>query len=67
MYFHYPNQILPGWDVDPGGEAMQFGLVDVCDVPYEQFLRHIVKTNKRLNDVHAGTVLPVSRRELGLP
>jgi hypothetical protein len=67
MYFHYLNQPLPGRDVDAGGEAWQFGLVDVCDLPYEEFIRHVTEANRRLAQVHAGVLPSTTRQQLGLP
>ncbi|MGO8747138.1 MAG: hypothetical protein ACLQNE_14220 [Thermoguttaceae bacterium] len=67
MYFHYLNQQLPGRNPDCGGEAWQFGLVDACDLPYEEFLRHVAETNRRLAPVHAGRLPAMTREQLGLP
>jgi len=66
MYFHYLNQPLPGRDVDAAGEAWQFGFVDVCDLPYEEFIRHAAETNRRLARVHAGILPATTREQLGL-
>jgi hypothetical protein len=40
----------------PDGENYQIGLVDVCHRPYEEFIKGIIKTHKRLYDVADGRI-----------
>lgn len=42
----------------PDGENFSFGLLSQCDQPYEEMLRHVEATNRRVFDVHAGTLEP---------
>jgi len=46
------------------GENYNIGLVDVTDRPYPELVAAVQETNRRLCDVHAGRVLPFTRRPM---
>ena len=66
MYFIYRDQVLGGRDNDGGGESMQFGLVDNCNLPYKAFVDAVARTNSRLYGIHSGKLKPVTRKDAGL-
>jgi hypothetical protein len=44
------------------GENYNIGFVDINDRPYKELVEAAKETNKRLYEVHAGTILPFSQR-----
>lgn len=46
------------------GENYNIGLLDVTDMPYNEFISAIKETNRRLFDVHSGKIPPVDRKAL---
>ena len=47
-----------------GGENYNLGLLNICDQPYWDAIGQIRKANRRLYDIRAGKVAPVTRQEL---
>jgi hypothetical protein len=54
MWFIYPDLVLLGRNVDGSGESHNFGLVDICNLPYYDMIEIMKETNKRLYAIHAG-------------
>ena len=54
-YFAYNDQ--PPWG-RYDGENYQFGLVDICQKPYETFTEAIRRTNEKIYDVMQGKIEP---------
>ena len=46
------------------GENYNIGFVNVTDRPYKELIEATRETHKRLRDIHAGKVLPVTRQAL---
>lgn len=44
----------------PDGERYNIGLVDVTDRPYQELVEALRRTHRRLGDVHAGKIPPVT-------
>ena len=58
-YFQLNDQpILGRFD----GENYQIGFVDVCNKPYADFIAEVIKTNKKIYDVCAGTTPPTTQK-----
>ncbi len=66
MAYCYRPFSIAGRSLDGTGEAGQYGFVDICDLPYDDFIRHVAATNARLVDIHAGELSPITKEELGL-
>ena len=50
----------------PDGENFNMGLMNACDQPYGDMIAEMKKTNRRIYDLHAGKIPPVSPAELGM-
>ena len=66
MAYCYRPFAIAGRSLDGTGEAGQYGLVNICDLPYDEFVRHVAETNARLVDIHAGRLDPVTKEQLRL-
>lgn len=58
MWFLYRDQIPLGRNVDTGGESHNFGLVDICNLPYYDMIDVMKETNAKLYEIHAGQTAP---------
>ncbi len=54
MWFLYRDQVLLGRNPDNTGESHNFGLVDICNIPYYEMVNIMKATNKKLYSIHAG-------------
>lgn len=54
-YFEMNDQPLLGrFD----GECMQHGVIDICNRPYDELIRHFISTNHKLYDYVSGSISP---------
>lgn len=58
MWFLYRDEVLLGRDEDGYGECHNFGLVDVCNLPYYDMIGIMKAANRTLFEIHAGTISP---------
>lgn len=57
-FFLYYDQAVPFRSL-PEGENFNMGIVNQQDQPYEEMIDEVRKTNRRVYEVHTGTVPPV--------
>lgn len=53
MWFLYYDQPSLGRNWDGSGESHNFGLVDICNLPYYDMIEVMKETNAKLFDIHA--------------
>ena len=59
-WFEYADQAITGrYSASPIVERCNYGLVDITDRPYSQFIQYVAKTNSRIYDLASGKIKPV--------
>ncbi len=54
MWFMYRDEVPLGRDFNGKGESHNFGLVDICNLPYYDMIDEMRATNQSLFRIHAG-------------
>jgi hypothetical protein len=54
MWFMYRDEVALGRDFDGKGESHNFGLVDICNLPYEDMINEMKTANQSFYRIHAG-------------
>jgi hypothetical protein len=67
-WFEYVDQALTGKYLGgQQGERCNYGLVDITDRPYTDFLEYVIKTNSEIYDLMAGKIKPLKYSDIPKP
>ncbi len=67
-WFEYVDQALTGRFIGgQKGERCNYGLVDITDRPYPEFLEYVIKTNSGIYDLMAGKIKPLKYSDIPKP